>query len=409
MNKAHEIKLYPTKGQTTLIKKSCGCARYSYNWALSKWEEMVKQGEIPSAYTLIKLQNSIKRGEMPFLLEVSKTAPQYAIHNLANAFTKMRKENRGYPKYKKKGSKESYVAVENKKDFKQIDNKIWLPRIGWVRCAENLRFEGKIINVIVKRVADMYFAVVNVEVPNCEPTLKTKNGDSQTIVGVDLGIKTMAVLSDGTFFENPKALKANFKKLKRMQRSFCRKLKGSNNRKKQQIKLAKLHYRISCVRKNAIHSVTAKIVENYDVIVIEDLNVRGMLKNPKLSKSISDIGFGEIKRQLTYKALWQNKELIVADRFYASSKICSCCGHKKEFLKLSERIYKCESCGIEIDRDLNAAKNLANYGSTSKFEGTYACGEISSTSKKKCRISKKQEINDLSNKLRLTACNLKNL
>jgi len=398
MNKSHKIKLNPTEYQKGLLHKSFGCARHSFNWALSKWKELYKAGEKPSAYSLIKLQNSIKKTEMPFYLEVNKCAVQYAIHNLEAAFKKMWKEKSGYPKFKKKGSMDSYVAIESSHHFKsQEKGKFWLPRIGWIRCHESLRFEGKVNNVVVKRIANMYFAVINVEVPDSIPTLKPKVGDNQAIVGIDLGIKTMMVLSDGTTYENPKALKSNLKGLKRLQRSLSRKVKGSKNRKKQQIKVARKHYRIANIRKNAIHQATTEIVKKYDKIVIETLKPQNMANNRKLSQAVSDVSFGEIIRQLSYKALWSGKELVKADQWFASSKICSCCGNKKDILKLSERTYNCEACGLSIDRDLNAANNLAKYSPTSKCEGSKARGEVSSVSEKKCRTSKKQEIMKLSN------------
>jgi putative transposase len=379
MIKAHKIKLYPFKSQEILLRKSCGVARYSYNWALSKWKELYEAGEKPSAYTLIKLQNSIKRAQMPFFMEVSKTAPQYAIHNLEGAFKSFFKKIANYPKFKKRGKKDSFVAVENWQAFNQKDFKIHIPRIGKIKCSENLRFEGKVNNVVIKRIADMWFAVINIEVPDSIPALKPKVGDNQTIVGIDLGIKSMMVLSDGTVFENPRALKSNLKRLKQRQRRLSKKQKGSKNKRKQQMKVARLHYRISRLRSNAIHQSTSFIVKKYDKIVMEGLNVSGMTKNRKLAQAVCDVSFGEIARQLVYKCAWQGKELVRADRWFASSKICSYCGHKKEQLKLSERTYNCEKCGLTIDRDLNAAKNLASYSPTEKFSESHAFGVGSSS------------------------------
>lgn len=392
MNKAHQIQIIPTKAQKKLLHKSFGCRRHSYNWALAKWQELYKLGQKPSAMTLIKLQNSIKKTEMPFYLEVNKCAVQYAIWAVEAAYKKMWKEKTGYPKFNKKGVKDSYVAVENYTRFKQQNNKIWLPRIGWVKTTENLRFEGKVNNVVVKRIADKYFAVVNL-ITNETPT----KSESQAIVGVDLGIKTLMICSDGTTFENPKALKSNLKRLKRLQRGLNRKQKGSNNRKKQQMKVARKHYKISCIRKNAIHQATTYLVKNYGKIVIEDLNTKGMVKNRKLSQSINDASFGEISRQLAYKSLWNGVELVKADRFFASSKTCSNCSHKKEALKLSERIFKCESCKTEIDRDLNAAINLANYSPTPRLGGSEFCGE-SLERRNVQRTSVKQKILSNNNK-----------
>ena len=392
MIKAHKIQLNPTKAQKVFFVKSSGVARFSYNWALSKWKELYEKGEKPSAYSLIKLQNSIKKLEFAWMKEVTKCAPQYAIHDLESAYKKMWKEGFGYPKFKKKGVKDSFVAVENKVSFKQKDFKIWIPRLGWVKCHENFRFEGKVNNVVVKRIADKWFAVINIDTLVEAPIMS----ENQAVIGVDMGISKMMVVSDGTFYENPKALKSNLKGLKRCQRSLIRKVKGSNNRKKQQTLLARKHYKISCIRSNAIHQATTDLVKRAKTIVIEDLNVRSMVRNRNLSQSLSDVSFGEIKRQLIYKCKWYGVELVLADRFYPSSKICSNCGRKKEKLKLSDRIYHCENCKVSIDRDLNAAKNLASLGTTHNSGGSQACGADANISIS-YSVAEKHEIDCLNN------------
>lgn len=396
-----------------MLHKSFGCARHSFNWALQKWNELYIAGEKPSAFTLVKLQNSIKKDQFPFYLEVNKCAVQYAVHNVADAFNQYfrrlkdgtierqksayirrrkqlglpvredRLRNFGKPRFKSKlRDSDRFVAVENKEQFKQKDNKIRLPRIGWVKCCENLRFEGKVNNVVIKRIADMYFAFVNIEVQDSTPIIKHNTGENQSIIGVDLGIKTLITLSDGTVFENPRALKSNLKSLKRMQRSLSRKVKGSNNRKRQQMKIARKYYRVGNIRSNAIHKATSYVVKNYDTIMIEDLNTSGMMRNHNLAQALSDVSFSEISRQLSYKSAWFGKEVVKVNRFYASSKSCSGCGYKKEKLKLSERTYNCDSCGLVIDRDLNAAINLANYSPTPKSGGCEAFGELSPSSEK---------------------------
>lgn len=390
-HKAHSIKLYPTKPQEILLKKSCGVARYSYNWALTKWKELYDKGESPSAYSLIKLQNSIKKEQMPFFLEVSKNAPQYAIRHLELAYKKMWRKQGGFPRYKKKGVRDSFVSVEKSQDFKQSNYRIHLPRIGEVKCAENIRFSGKVNHVTVRRVADMWFAVVSI---NTIPDEAPKTSDNQAVVGVDLGIKSMMALSNGKVFANPLPLKSNTKRLKQHQRSLSRKQIGSNNYFKQNIRLIRLYYRISRIRANAIHEATSYVVNNFGRIVIEDLNALGMVKNHKLAQVVHDTSFGEIRRQLTYKASWKGRQLVVADRWYPSSKICSGCGHKKDKLKLSERTYTCENCGLVIDRDLNAAINLANYRPTQKACECEACGELSSVAATRFSGSLKQEISN---------------
>jgi len=377
MIKTHVIRLYPTFKQEVLFKKSCGVARHSYNWALSKWQELHKLGDKPSAYSLIKLQNSIKRSEMPFYMEVSKTAPQYAIHNLEKAYKSMWKLGTKYPKFKKKGVRDSFVAVENKEAYWQKDYRIHIPKVGKVKCAENLRFVGRVNSVKVKRISDKWFAIINVETSETDMSV---NNENQVVIGVDAGIKSMFVTSDGSVYNNPRSLRVNLKKLRRANKSLARKKKDSNNREKAKIKLSKLHYRISCVRSHALHCATTSIVNKADKIVIEGLSVANMIKNRSLSLALSDVGIAEGFRQIKYKAEWQGKEVIIADRFFPSSKLCSMCGNKKKDLKLSERMYNCDACGFSIDRDLNAAINLANYSPTVKTTGSQACGDGSSVS-----------------------------
>ena len=401
MHKTHKIKLYPSVGQEILLGKSCGVARFSFNWALAKWKGLYEQGEKPSAYSLVKLQNSIKREEWPWMLEVSKNCPQHAIHNVEKAWKnyfrrlkdgtieKQKKEyiqkrkskglevnknklkSIGKPKFKKKGGVGSFVAIENRHTFKQEGKKIKLPKIGWVKCAEDLRFEGKVNNVVVKEVAGMWFATVNIETET--PTLKRK-GENQSIVGVDFGIKNLMTLSDGTVIENPKALESNLKKLQREQRKLSRKVYKSNNWYKQKDKVAKVHYKVSNIRSNAIHQSTSMLVKNYDVIVIEDLDVGSMKGNRRFNRLISDVGFYSMRQALEYKSEWNGNKLIIADRYFPSSQTCSACGNQRK-IHLSERIYKCE-CGHNQDRDLNAAINLANYSPTSKIGGSYASGDL---------------------------------
>ena len=402
MTKSHVIKLHPTKSQEIFFKKSCGVARFAFNWALNKWNEDYKNGIKWSAYSLVKYMNSIKKTEFQWMQETGKCCNQYAIHDVETSFKnyfrklkdgtiekqkvayiKKRKSkglpivdgklhNIGKPKFKKKGIYDSFFSIENRQQFKQKDHKIWVPRLGWVKCCEDLRFEGKVNNVVIKRIADMWFAVINIEEKPVEMPMVSEN---QATVGIDMGTKSMLVLSDGTIFENPKALKSNMKSLKRLQRALSRKVKGSKNSVKQQMKLARKHYRVTNIRKNAIHQATIEIVKKYDKIIIETLKPANMVKNHNLAQAISDVSFGEIVRQLSYKAQWQGKEVVKADMWYASSKTCSCCGNKKEKLGLGERIYNCENCGLSMDRDLNAAKNLANYSPTIKVMESEVCGE----------------------------------
>lgn len=396
MVKAHQIRLYPTIKQEIYFKKSCGVARYSYNWALTKWQEIYESGGNPTAYALIKLQNSIKRDETPFFMEVGKCAPQYAIHNLERGFKLFFKKHCKYPRFKNKRSrKQSFVAVENDKDFKQENYKIKIPKIGFVKCAENIRFEGKLNNVTIKKIADKWFAVVNISVNEIDVPIINEN---QVFIGIDVGIKTMITLSDGTKYLNSNPLKINFKKLKRLQRQLARKKFESKNYIKNRLKTMRLNYRISCIRKDAINKVTTEIVNKYDKIVIEDLDIQGLMKSHRMALLLSDVSFGEIFRQIKYKSKWKNKEVIIADMFYPSSKTCSNCNIVNKNILLKHRIFNCNNCGFSIERDLNAAKNLANYGSTLKLRESYASGVESSLKETLISSTKKEEV-DYNHKL----------
>lgn len=230
--------------------------------------------------------------------------------------------------------------------------------------------DAKILSACVSEKAGKWFVSIQVE-ETINPSAKP-----EAIVGVDLGIKTLAVCSDGTTFDNPKALKSNLGRLQRRSRQMSKKGKGSKNRKKAQRKLARLHYKISCVRKDTIHKITTYLTKTKSKVVIEDLNVSGMMKNRRLSRSIQDLGLFELRRQLEYKGKWYGCEIIVADRFYPSSKSCSNCGWIKKDLTLADRIFDCDSCGLKMDRDLNASCNLESY--TVSSTGINAYGEVSS-------------------------------
>lgn len=367
MNKSHAIKLYPTKGQEAFFRKSSGVSRFAYNWALQRWKEIYEEtGKGTSAYDLIKELTSIKRKEFPWMLEVGKCAPQYAIHNLESAFKNFFKKNAKSPVFKKKGRKDSFIAVENAVSFKQSGLKLWVPRLGWVRCAEELRFEGKVNNMTVKRIANMWFAVVNVDT-QVQPTVS----ENQTVVGVDLGIKYMAVCSDGRVFENPKALSKRLEALRTAQRKLSRKQKGSSNWKKQVVRVGRIHYKVTCARKNAIHQATSAIVKSAGVIVLEDLNVKGMVRNRKLARAVSDAGMGEFRRQIEYKASWAGVEVVIADRWFPSSQLDHKTGERHSITLKDRVIY--HSDGTSTCRDLNAALNLKNYY-TGKVSGINASG-----------------------------------
>lgn len=360
-----ELKL--NNKQKTLINKAIGIARFAYNWGLDNrktlWESQRKS---ISYYDQSKLLNSIKDAQFPWMREVSKCAPQYALEDLDNAYKNFFKKKTGYPKFKSKhDSKQSFRLVGQIKVF---NDRIKLPRLGEIRLKQSgyIPIDKKILSATVSKHAGRFFVSVSVE-----SEIEVPVNLSDKIIGVDLGIKHLAVTSEGVYFENPKTYRRFLKKLKRLQRSHSRKIKGSNNRKKSQFKLAKLHYKIANIRKDTIHKMTSSLVKTKPkAIVIEDLSPKNMIKNRRLAMSLSDCSFSEIRRQLEYKTKWAGVELVMIDRFFPSSKICSSCGAKKTDLTLSDRIYKCD-CGLILDRDLNAAINLKN---TVGFTGINASG-----------------------------------
>jgi putative transposase len=367
---AHKIALDPTAEQASYFARACGTARFAYNWALEEWQRQYRAGGKPSESALRKRLNEIKREEFPWMLEVTKVAPQQAIKNLGAAFRRFFSGQGKYPKLKRKGIQDSFRADNGPLTFEIRDRRIKLPITGWVRMRESLRFPGRPISATVSRVADRWYVSIQIEI---EPKVSLPENQGSA-VGVDLGVKALATMSDGTVFEGPKALRQHLAKLKRLNRSLSRKVKGSSNRRKAKAKLARLHARIANIRKDALHKVTTEIIRRYQVIGIEDLNVRGMVRNEKMARAISDMGFGEFRRQIKYKAALYGRTVVVIPRFYPSSKTCSGCGHILETLPLSAREWACPSCGTVHDRDLNAATNLKLAASSA----VTACGEESS-------------------------------
>lgn len=367
------IELKPNNKQATHFKKACGVARFAYNWALAEWKNQYEADKgyrddclansieidksklnSPNQFKLRKQFNSIKKQQFPFMAEVTKCSPQEAIIQLGKAFDNFFKGRAKYPQYRKKGVNDRFSLTNDQ--FKLIGKKIKIPKLGWVRLKENLRFSGKILNATVFKKGGKWFVSVGVEIDNI-PKLNAKTHKS---VGLDLGITDLAVLSNGEKIKAPKPLKIKLKKLQRLSKSLSRKQKGSNNRAKAKTKLSRLHYKIGCIRKDFLHKLTSKLVSQFDLICIEDLNIRGMVKNKRLSRAISDLGFYELKRQLIYKANQSGKTVKSVDKFYPSSKTCSCCGFKLESLPLSVRTWTCQNCNTTHDRDINASVNILN-------------------------------------------------
>ncbi len=381
---AHKIELIPNNKQKTFFKKGCGTSRTAYNWALENWNKKYKNGEKVNERILRKELNAIKRDDFPWMLEVSKSTPQQAIKDLGTAFKRFfvpdkNGKKSGYPKFKKKGYNDSFridngPLVKGANAIQVLGNKIKIPKLGWVKMTESLRFEGQIKQATISRQADRWFVSLMVDT-NVHPNEFRKN--QVGVVGVDLGVKSLAVLSTGETIVGPKALQRAQRKLRRANRVLHRREPKGKNRAKARMKVAKIHRKVANIRKDSLHKLTTHLCLNHETVVIEDLNVKGMLKNHKLARRIADAGFGEFRRQLTYKSEIYGCELVLADRFYPSSKTCSSCGNVKKDLKLSERVYECDVCGFELDRDLNAAINLMHLA-VSSTERINACGGLSS-------------------------------
>lgn len=362
MIKAYKYRLYPNGEQRTFFEKSFGCARYVYNWALNKRIEAYQQRkERLSCVDLCKMLTDLKKEEDKLWLnEVSSECLQQSIRCMDSAFTRFFREKKGFPKYKsKKDARKSYKAINGVRiDFET--NRIKLPKIGWMKFYKNRTFEGKVGTVTVsKNATGKYFVSVLVN-DGIETPLKP-NIEYNTSVGIDVGIKDFAVFSNGCVYANPKYLEKAEKRLNVLQRRFSKKKKGSNRREKSRLKLARAYEKVTNCRTNFIHQATSRIVRENQTIIIEDLNVSGMMKNHNLAKHISSASWSEFFRQLQYKCEWYGRNLIKIGRFEPSSKMCTC-GYVNKGLKLSQREWTCPNCGQRNDRDLLAAINIKRFG-----------------------------------------------
>jgi putative transposase len=359
--KSIKVRLDLNNEKRSLAAQHAGTARYAYNWGLEKSQKAYQStAKRPTAIDLHKEWVVFKNTEATWAQSVSKCTPQEAFRHLNQAYQRAFKmEHVRLPKFKKKGQKDSFY-LEGSIHLK--GNRIKLPKFGWVKCSETLPTGIAIQNVTVSRHAHHWF--VSFKIPYSKSVQSIEN---QPIIGVDLGIKTLATFSDGQTIAHKRPYKCQKRKLRLAQRQASKKyIQGkntknqSNNYQKAQANVAKIHYKIACLRKDALHQVTTQLAKNHREVVIEDLNVKGMSRNHKLASAILDGGFSEFRRQLTYKCEWYGSKLTVVDRFYPSSKTCSGCQKVKKELSLKERTYCCEHCGVAIDRDLNAAINLRN-------------------------------------------------
>jgi putative transposase len=394
---SHKIELKVNNKQATYFAKACGVARVAYNWALSEWSRMYEAGEKPNEGILRKKLNSIKKEQFPWMLEVTKCAPQLAIKDdLTSAFTRFFNKQGGYPKYRRKDVRERFHISNDQFDVKE--DSIRIPRLGWVHMRESLLFKGKVLSATISKTADKWFASITVEVEDINISYKG-NCKNILIAGVDLGINTFAtVSSDGiaTKYSGVKPHKAKLNRLKRLNKSLSRKIKKSSNRKKARYKLARLHAKVANIRNDYIEKTSTELSNKYNHVVIENLNVSGMSKNKKISRSILEMGFYNFRNRLQTKLNARGKRLTIADRWYASSKLCSNCSYLYNEMTLKDRMWVCPNCSTNHDRDINAAINLEKLAVSSTVSacGVVANGGMLSNQRSTSYAMLKQEFNN---------------
>ena len=366
IQRAHTIKLKPNRTQEVLLSKTAGTARFAYNWGLAKWNELYEKGEKCDPYMLSRIWTQ----ERPdWALEVYNGSARKALLNLGGAFKAFFQGFRSHPTFHRKGLKDSFYVSNDK--ARLYGSKIRLPNIGRVRMMENLRYSDcKILSYTVRRKADGWYVTISVEIE------EERRTDSESFVGVDVGCKHLAVASDGTVCDTPGKLKDLERQLRRRQRLLARKAKGSKNRQKARQKLSRTFQRIQNIKNDTVHKFTATVAKNHGIVCLEALDVRGLQEsdNRLVRKGVHNSYMSEILRQLKYKC----NNFIEVDKYFPSSKTCSNCHSLKADLDLSDRVYTCQSCGLKIDRDLNAALNLRQEGLRIYTEGHSgsACREV---------------------------------
>lgn len=370
-HKAYKFRIYPNKQQEILINKTIGSSRFVYNHFLSLWNEAYRiTGKGLSYNTCAAMLPAMKKSEEYYWLkEVDSIALQSSIKNLEDSFNRFFKKQNKAPRFKsKKNPSQNYITKNVSKGtaIQIVDDKIKLPKLKWVKFANSREVKGRILRATIsRRPSGKYFVSLLVEEEIQELPRTNSN------VGIDLGIKDFAILDNGIIYNNNKFTNKMEMKLKREQKKLSRKqlqakkkgikLLDAKNYQKQKIKVARLHEKVTNQREDFLNKISTEIIKNHDIICIEDLNTKGMLRNRKLAKSISDVSWSSFVTKLRYKADWYGKEIVKVDRWYPSSQICSSCGINSGKKTLDIRVWTCE-CGVEHDRDINAAINIKNEG-----------------------------------------------